>query len=106
MKRFTSLLVSTLLCNGTFATTMTATAPPAGSGFLAGVFTNEVLGSTAAPAETVSTRIVGGTAAITSRYPYFTRFQETSIDTPGLVLSCGGSLIRDNCVMTAGTCRR
>ena len=50
------------------------------------------------------TRIVGGIVASTKRYPYFTvLFRQTEENgTDFLRFTCGGSLIRDYVVVTAG----
>ena len=67
-------------------------------GFLHSIGTNQdatILGAT--------TRIVGGTMASKARYPYFTGIFAISASNSSLYSFCGGSLIRDDCVVTAGT---
>ena len=51
------------------------------------------------------TRIAGGNVALKNRYPYYTAlFRQTDESgTDYLKFTCGGSLIRDDVVITAGT---
>jgi len=51
-----------------------------------------------------TTRIVGGTMASKARYPYFTGIFAISASNSSVYSFCGGSLIRDDCVVTAAHC--
>jgi Trypsin len=63
------------------------------------------INETTDPDHSATTRIVGGDVANESRYPYYTALFDFIPAVGGLVYhGCGGSLVRDDVVITAGKC--